>query len=78
MALFASGCSQSSVDSSSDDNDIEVKLDAAGQPPADVDELASVPGNSADQLDAEVVLASALAQAKSKDKNVFVHLGAPW
>ena len=60
MALFASGCSRSSVDSSSDDDDIEVKLDAA------------------DQLDAEVVLASALLNrslrldyclARSKNKS---------
>ena len=32
----------------------------------------------ASPTDANTVLASALAQAKSEDKNVFVHLGAPW
>jgi hypothetical protein len=38
----------------------------------------AVPAEPAARLDAEVVLASALAEAKSADKNVFIHVGAPW
>ena len=40
-----------------------------------------IDGASASQTsstDANTVLASALAEAASTDKNVLVHLGAPW
>ncbi len=84
MALFASACSQSSVfDTSGDDSnakDVEASLDGTETPAPDINQRAShTDDHSPDvKLDAEVVLAGALAHAKSDDKNVFVHLGAPW
>ena len=84
MALFLSACSQTSVVDTSGINrnakDIEATLDAAKMPVPDVDELASHTDDTSpdSKLDAEVILAGALTQAKLDDKNVFVHLGAPW
>ena len=62
VALFATACRQQNV-----------TKDVDRAEPA---EVAQAAGSST--LDANTVLADALALAKSDDKNVFVHLGAPW
>ena len=81
IALFASACSrQSVIDGITDDSnarDTEASaLDTTKTRAPEVYGLVSE--TEADKPDAEVVLAGALALAKSDDKNVFVHLGAPW
>jgi hypothetical protein len=60
--LIASACSQQSE-----------TTPVGNEPPGDSVDTAGAP-----TLDANTALASALTQAKSDDKNVFVHLGAPW
>ena len=79
LALLASSCNRTSVSESTDAkvDDGSESVAEVSQPTDEVD-VSEVVEASNEQLDAEVVLASALTQAKSDDKNVFVHLGAPW
>ncbi|MDG2384575.1 MAG: hypothetical protein P8N76_23100 [Pirellulaceae bacterium] len=80
VLLLISACSRTALENSQTDRVDPGSKESvvAGDPPLDGSASAASAQPDTKSSDAEVVLANALTEAKVKDKNVFIHLGAPW
>jgi hypothetical protein len=80
-ACLLAACNRPSTTNGPIDRGPSTETADAEQPAAQVEQHPTAPApesESAERLDAEVVLAGALGEAKSADKRVFIHVGAPW